>query len=384
MRLITKFFTSIALLMAAAQAHAATSFMGVMSSLLSGEDPTSATTDGGAFFLELEKVASVAQSKFTSAVTDTMYAAGMGIGIGLIPSALAVGGSLALVYFTYQIVMTMGEKSNSSMINALFETCVPFVVAALLIKGYATYMDSFKYFLNILSTVGTDPVAGMTDFYGGALKMIRQAIILGIQNVKAAIGFEPTVMAAIDLLGVILVAIPILFLVVMGIAEVFGILILGPFLHGIAAAFGPIFIAGLVTPWTKTYFGTWLNFLVGAAVVTGVARVGLQIAAGIFANINIDTVASDAPVAAALLLVGVILMAVNTVISQIPGIASAMVPGNLGARSPTSGMIAAGKQAARHNPAATVGKWGTSKLVGGGVRGGARLALRMFRSGAPK
>ena len=371
MRLLFKLFLSVVLLVGTAQAHAqATPFSlwDAAKATFTGATTSTDTSDGGAFFAELERIATIAQSKFTSAVTDTMYGAGMAVGTGLIPTALAIGGSLALLFFMYQILMTMGESSNSSMINALFETAIPFIVAALLIKGYATYMDSFKSFLSVLSSAGTDPVSGMTNFYGGALVLLKESIIMAIKNVSAAQGFGPTVMAIVDLIGVLIIAIPILFFVLVGVAEVFGLMLLGPFLHAIAAAFGPIFIAGLVTPWTKQYFGTWLSFLVGSAVVTGVVRVGLQIASGVFESVNATTLVSDAPVAAALGVVAVMLMAVNSVISQIPGIASAMVPGNIGARSPTQGMIAGGKAAMKSNPVPRAMKGATGKVFGGGTK----------------
>lgn len=363
MRLFVKLFLSIALLVGAAQAHAgpldsalnaiSSAWQYASSAPSPGAVASSATAEAGAFFTNLEGIAVVAAAKFTGTITASMYSAGMGVATGLTSTALKLAGSLALMYMMVTLVMSYGSSSHRPMTEMLFEVSVPCVIAGMLISGFSSHMDSMRHLLNIFASVGTDPVAGMVDFFKGSLTMIKLAIQNVFQNMQAAsLLSSQMVVALADGIAVLLLCIPILFLVVVGLAEVFGLIILGPFLLAIGVAFGPLMIAGMVTPWTRPWFTSWLYFLLGSAMVTGVTRVALMIGSGIFTALGPQSLATPAPAAATLGLGVLMLLAVNGLISQIPGIASAMVPGSIGAKSPTDSMVRQGKQSLGQNQAA--------------------------------
>lgn len=354
----------------------------------------SAAAEAGAFFTNLEGIALVAAGKFTAAVTASMYSSGMAVASGLKTSALSLAGALALMYFFIDLVMNLGKSNSRPLFEMLFEVGVPCMVAGMLINGFPSYMDSFRTLLNIFANVGTDPITGMIDFFASALKMIKIAITNVYTNMKAASILSTQMLAvAADGLAVLLMCIPILFLVVVGLAEVFGLIILGPFLLAIGVAFGPLMIAGMVTPWTRPWFTSWLYFILGSAMVTGVTRVGLMIAGGLFSALNMQSLVTPAPAAATLGLGVVVLLAVNGLIQQIPGIASAMIPGSIGAKSPTDSMVRGGKTAAGTNRTARAlgGKAGRAATapfsVAGEMRkranGNIKAAIDRYKASTP-
>lgn len=335
MRFIAKIVLTLSLLGIAAQANAL-GLTEIWNAVVAPQENKAAAAEVSGFFARIENVATITASRITTVVTDSMYTQGMTVSASFTNAALGIGGSLALMYLFVMVVMNLGTGNNDSMMALMFEVAVPCVVAAMLIQGYPTYMASFQGFLGVLTTTGTDPMANIVDFLRSMLSMISVAISQGYEQVRNFSSLNTLMYAIADLLGVLLIAIPMLFFLLLAIAEIFTLVILGPFMLAIGMAFGPIFIAGLVTPWTRTYFTSWLNFLVAAAMITGVVRVVMQIASTMINSFEAARLVTGAPVAVGLG-VGLILMIVTTsLISQAPQIASALVPGSLGAKSPGS------------------------------------------------
>ncbi|MBK4736076.1 type IV secretion system protein [Noviherbaspirillum pedocola] len=380
MRLFIKLLFTLTVAFAAAQAHASalSTAISIWDTATSGAKLTAAVDstvqDSGAFFSQIEKIATVAATKFTNAATDSMYTSGMGLANGLVATALEIGGALALFYLMVQFVYMLGD-TGGSIKSVLFDVCVPCIVAALLINGFSGYMDMFRGFLDVLSSGGSDPVAGLVGFYTGALRMIEVTFAQGTKAIIAAISagsWSTAAIAVVDWMGGFLIAIAVLFVIVTGLAEVFGLIILGPFLFAIGVAFGPIFIAGLVTPWTRNFFTTWLHFIIASAMVTGVTRVVVQVTSGLFLSLQIDSLATGTPVAATLGLIGLIVLTFNAILGQVPGIAQALVPGSFGARSPTPRMAADLAKTTQpvNNAGGALVKQGVNGLRGsGGSRG---------------
>lgn len=290
---------------------------------------------GGGFFKNIGAVAGQIAAKAGSSVTSGMYSAGLGYAARLTSIALAVGGALALAYFLYSVLEFLSDKKGS-ILNVIFDVAIPAAFVAYLIQNYAGKMDDFNVLLDNFRNIAPDPLNGIITYYGQILTMIGKAVMETIGTLfsrESLLGaFQGKLVGNfLDAFATIIFAIVILFIALSGLAEVLGLVLLGPFLFAVGIAFGPIMIASLVTPWTKDYFGKWLGFIVGTAVLTGVVGISIAIASTVLSNLNISTFTADVPISVTLAASAIMIMAVNSIIAQAPSIASAMVPGSIGA-----------------------------------------------------
>lgn len=317
----------------------------------------------GAFFTGLEHIATQVASRVNSGVNSGLFEQGLTIGMGLKTTALSFGGALALVYLLFEAFKSFSGKGDPLM-NVLMDIGLPVMVAAVLINNYDTHMRNFALFLNEIASHGGNPIQGVVTFFSSALGMIGSALNQAISNFFKMNSFYQMLGATLDLLAVVLFCIPMIYIVIAGLAEIAAVILLGPFLFAVGAAFGPIFIVTIVTPWTKDYFGKWLGFLVGSAMVTGVTGVAIQIASTVFSNMHFNDLTSPGePVALSLGIGAILLMSVNSILGQIPGIASALVPGTIGVRSDSSAIRQATQSVMDKNKRAAGGVMGTGKLT---------------------
>jgi hypothetical protein len=308
------------------------------------------TKPPGSFFSNMTKAASIMKDKTDSVLTAGLLNAGFKSAQAINKWALTLGGSLALIYLIVESIGLLSGR-NSSGIQVLFDVGLPVVLCSYLLLNYDMLMHEFAGkdgFLGYIRSLGGDPIASITNMYGSIFDMVTRAISQSCESfLKTVSVFKmgTTFLAFFDALITILFALGIVVLCLTGLTELIGLVLLGPFLGAIAIAFGPLFIAGLVTPWTREYFSKWLGFLVASAVLTGVLGVCTTIVSTLFTSFTFGTYASaEAPVAAHMLLVVVIIMSINSLVQQAPQIASAMVPGSLGA---SKGAGAAVREAAR-------------------------------------
>lgn len=333
-------------------------------------------SESAGFFKNMGGVAKQIALQFSKDVQSSLTAAGMGFASKTIAPALALAGSLALMYLMYEVVQFMG--SGGSFLNRLFDVGVPAGIAALLISNYAANIAMFEEVLNLFRSIAGSPASSVMNFYSSILTMISTAISTSFDNFLTTVELTEAltnpgsiIPAALDALATVIFAIFILFIVFSSIAEILGLLLLGHFLYAVGLAFGPLMIAGIVTPWTREYLGKWVGFIVGSAVLSGVLAVVISIAITMFGTLGISIYAEGQPTAASLAIVAVMLMAVNNLINQAPAIASALVPGSIGAR--TAG-------GAGFNSASGKAAKGTAKTVTK-TAGLARTAIDKMRAG---
>lgn len=290
-----------------------------------------ADDSSGKFFQDISKVASQIVKKSTSGVTDGLYTAGMSYAGKMVPMALGLGGSLALCYLFVQMIKMMSGRGGN-VVEIVFDIGIPIAIAAALINGYPERMGQLNSFLDLIRNVAPDPVSGIANFYGQVLTLIEKSVTAAVSVMHATSIWDdsfPTKL--LDVFATLVFSIVIIFIVLSGLAEVLGLILLGPFLFAVGVAFGPVFIATIVVPWTRDYFGKWIGFVIGAALLTGVIGVVIGIAATCLGNLNIMGYATDAPISITLATSGIMIMAVNSLIAQAPAIASAMIPGTIGA-----------------------------------------------------
>jgi len=322
--------------------------------------PPAAENIGGGFFNNLYGAANQIKEKASAGVFDTLFNAGLAFARPTVTWALAAAGSLMLVYLMAETLQFMSGR-NGSITQLLFDVSLPAALAAYLILNYENLIMQFagsSGFLGQIRNIGGDATLTVMDMIGAVLKLISDAISQSWSGLTKAFSVGPNVIGAIlggvaDVLGTILFSLVIIALCFSSLAEILGLLLLGPFLCAVGVAFGPIFCASLVTPWTRDYFGKWVGFVVGTAVLTGVLAICISIATSLFATFNFASVAGESsPNATTLLIAAIMLMSVNSLISQAPSIASALVPGSIGASRGSAASIHQGWQTTKGKAAA--------------------------------
>jgi type IV secretory pathway VirB6-like protein len=309
-------------------------FLSIGNARAEGDDGT------GSFFKNIGKTAEQVVKRSTPGVTKGLYAAGMGFAAKLTPMALSFGGAIALAYLMFQMIKVIGGQGGS-FVDIFFDLAIPLVIAAALINSYESKMGQFNTFLDIIRNVAPDPVAGISRFYGEVLTMIEKSIKASITLMReTSIWSDSFPSKFIDVLATLIFSMVIVFIVFSGLAEILGLILMGPFLFAVGVAFGPMFVATLVVPWTRDYFGKWLGFIIGAALVTGVVGVVIGIAATCLESLNISAYATDVPISITLATSGIMIMAVNSLIAQAPTIASALIPGSIGASKGSGSAVA--------------------------------------------
>ena len=318
-----------------------------------------------------------------------MTAAALGMASNLTPIALKLGGALMSVYLMFELIQFWAGR-NPSIVQVLFDVTIPAIIAALLINDYASKIGMLENMLDVFRNVGgtTNSLDNVFNMYKSVMAGVGKAFwgVLGNHGNFLDMIVHPGQAAAavIDALACILFLLMILYFVATGAAEVFGLLLLGPFLHAVGVAFGPLLLCGLITPWTINYFKTWIGFLVISAGLTGVLNVILTIAATMISSVGLDVAATGGEYGSAvsLMITTLLLMTVNSMISQAPGITSALLPGQIGARATgaaqtQAAMRSAGaqKQGVKNTMKSAGGiyKGAMNKLKGGG-KGGATPA----------
>ncbi len=200
----------------------------------------------GGFFSQLGKIGGALSNRLNNLSTDQFTQTGMGYAGALTTPALMIAGSLSLIYLLFEAVQYMANRS-------------PAILAAALISNYSSRMSEFNALLDILRNIGGSP-AGIIDnvvkLYSSVLELVSTCITnafkaVGSEALSAitSLGAKSNVMLSlVDLIVTILFALLIVALVLLGLAEIVGLLLMGPFLFAVGVAFGPIFLAGLVTP----------------------------------------------------------------------------------------------------------------------------------------
>jgi len=278
-------------------------------------------------------------------LSTTLFNGGLEIGKATLMWAKGLAASLAILYFVVEGI-SFATGKNPSLKSSVVEIGVPVAFCAFLLLNYEKLIADFcgqNGLLSYVRMVGGNPADGVMKFYGQIMTTVVSAIgDAGTTYVKTWSIAAPldTATALVDLLVTIIFALGVALVALMGLAETLGLILVGPFLTAVGVALGPVFIACIVTPWTREYFGKWIGFVVSASLLTGVIGICVRIATGLFGTFNFERYAGAAdPTAMTMLLALIILATVNSLIAQSPAIASALVPGSIGASKGGGGHI---------------------------------------------
>ena len=332
--------------------------------------------DAGGFFESMDGAVRAVGKKAGSNLTETMKATGYSIATKLNSPALMIAGGLGLIYLLYEVMQFLSGRTKS-MLVVIFDVGIPCVFAAAFITAYPTLLPKFEGVLDVFRTLGTDGPGGTTPFdgilnvYGSVFAHISSAIKSAFgENLKFAnLVTKPSkfMVQVVDLLITVLFCLAIVVILLTGIAEALGLLLIGPFLFSVGVAFGPVMIAGLVTPWTRDYFTKWVQFLVISAGLQGVINVIFTIAYKLMQTVGVSQNTGEAT-AVGLVIVAILLLTINSMVSQAPSITSALFPGHIGvAKSSSAGMKDAVSKGAN---VLKKGGQGTGNAVANTLKGG--------------
>jgi hypothetical protein len=341
----------------------------------------------GSFFENMDGAVREVGRKAGRDLGKTLATSGYTVAATMSTVALGIAGALGVVYLLYEVMQFLSGRTKS-MLQVLFDVGIPCIFAAAFITQYAKLLPMFEGFLDVfrnlagnLSGGSEDPFNGILNVYtsviGKITDAIKTAFTTNAANVFSMVAPSKIMVSVIDLLVTILFSLAILVLLLIGVAEVLGLLLIGPFLFAVGVAFGPIMIAGLVTPWTRDYFTKWLQFLVISAGLTGVINVIFTIAKQLMDTVQVGAPTNGEPTSVSLIITAILILTINSMISQAPSIASALFPGHVGV-SKSSGAAVAGaaKKAAGGMKNGFKGARGT---VNGGING-AHAAVRFAKS----
>ncbi|MCU6502327.1 type IV secretion system protein [Rugamonas sp. A1-17] len=321
----------------------------------------------GGMFLGLTGIIKQLSGKSAGSLADTLFGKGLEVARKSVVWAKGLGASLALLYFVVEGIAFMTGK-NSSLKASMVEVAVPVAFCSYLLFHYDTLIAEFCGQHGLLSYVremGGDPVDGFLTFYGQILSAVVKSIGNAGTNYLSTWSIAhplDTVTALAELIITILFSLGVAIVALMGLAEMLGLVLIGPFLTAIGVALGPIFIACIVTPWTREYFTRWIGFVVSASLLTAIIGICINIAISLFDFYHFDRYTNqDEPTAMTMLLLLIILTTVNSLISQAPGIASALVPGSTGASKGGGGGLAGAGKALAKRAGNTAG--GVKKLI---------------------
>lgn len=358
-------------------------------------DPAPAPpVEAGSFFAQMDGAVREVGRKAGRDLGATLATSGYSVAATISNTALGIAGALGLMYLLYEVLQFLSGRTKS-MLQVLFDVGIPCLFAAAFITQYARLLPMFEGFLDVFRNLAGNASGGAGDPFSGILNVYTTVIGKVTEAVQAAFvatgkavalidGPTKIMVSLIDLLLTVLFALAILVLLLIGVAEVLGLLLIGPFLFAVGVAFGPIMIAGLVTPWTRDYFTKWLQFLVISAGLTGVINVIFTIAKQLMDTVQVGTATTGAPTAVGLVIIAILILTINSMISQAPSIASALFPGHVGvSKSSGAAVVSAAKKAPVGLKNSFKGARGTMNGVIGAGQKGVRFAKSRM-SGAGK
>jgi hypothetical protein len=359
----------------------------------SAADPTPAPVpiEAGGFFTKMDGAVRAVGQRAGRDLGKAMASSGYSIAATLNQTALGVAGALGLMYLLYEVMQFLSGRTKS-MLQVLFDVGIPCIFAAAFITQYAKLLPMFEGLLDVFRNLGThvdggasDPFTGILDVYTSIIARVTETVLTAFKNSAKSISVAnyfslsfPFALSLIDLLVTILFALAILVLLLIGVAEVLGLLLIGPFLFAVGVAFGPIMIAGLVTPWTRDYFTKWLQFLVISAALTGVINVIFSIAKQLLDKVTVGMNTGE-PTAVSLVILAILVLTINSMISQAPSIASALLPGHIGVSKSSAGAVGTIAKGARN---AMKGGKKAAGATGGGAAQGIKQSARFAKKTA--
>lgn len=284
---------------------------------------------GGVLMNIRASLADIVGNIFGRQFTDNLRAQAQGMANLMVPAALWLAGTLAIITLVWRVLLAMSNRQSA--ISAATEVVIFSSIAALLITNFQLVVDQvWNVAMVALVGVGLDIGEAFTDFLTAFVHPLGAVFNKWFIDTKGHQMFSGTwILSSIDMLGALLMIVAIVILMFMSIANIVGVFIMGPVFFSVGIIFAPFMIATIVSDWTRKWFDQWFNFMVGAAflTVTAVAVLKLLTLTLRGAAASLSGGSSILAMLSILLLVA----GINKLFSAVPAITDAIFPGRTGA-----------------------------------------------------
>lgn len=263
-------------------------------------------------------------SILTQSILDQFAAGATGIANRLKGTARVVAGSLALIALFWGVLMAFINKKPP--VNALVEVAIFGGLSALMIENFVWVSDGARSYASEIMNNGT--IASKAGEFMKALFLSFGAIITKVLN---SVGGLSSILDIGDaLIAFVAVCVAIIF-GFLSLVTLIGLALQGPFALGIGIAISPLIAATIANPYTRRWFDQWLNFMIGAAFLTALIWVGLDLLMTPIVNI-MNTVASgdQASLAGSAIQAAILMFFASKMMGAVPNIADALFPGRTG------------------------------------------------------
>lgn len=294
--------------------------------------------------------------------------------INVIGLAKALAGVIGLLTIIWEAMMNM--KDDKPVANGLIETVIYTALILFLLQTYPTIVGDFTYLgLQVLTTatgagdIGVIVTQFITGFIGKIFTMIA-----GVWH-----GFTLATLTSIpDAIFAALCSVAALIFAIMALVQIIEVALIGPVIFALGIVLGPLFIACLISSWTRSWFQSWINFMVNAACITAILGIVVTLVYKVAVQGNdLLTPGASNYLSSDALATALLAYIFGKIFSAVPGYADALLPGRTGAGGGKNSQVAEkfGKQiVAGIKSSAAVGK-----SVAAGAAAGAAKAIGFGR-----
>jgi len=287
------------------------------------------------------------------------------------PLALGIAGALALINLMWIAVDHLILKGHRDLIlpPIIYSVAVAALVATMLknydlLTGYGTSL--FLEISNLVVPGGSGAQTKAVGSMGSQLTNITMAALKAAFESIGALGhgwsLGGLIMTIVDLVFTLIIGLFCMVIAILMFVSVVSSLFTGTIMAGVAIALGPLFIATLVCDFTKPFFDRWFGFFCSALFIKVIVMTMLSLLLGMLQVGNLVAGSTNNGMGfswdnayslntngtgyafGTLLTLAVALWIMKQLMDQAPEIASALMPGGLGAK--VKGAIGPAAQAA--------------------------------------
>jgi type IV secretion system protein TrbL len=244
---------------------------------------------------------------------------------GLQGSATTLAGVLALISLLWGVLMAYINKKPP--VNALIEAVLFGSLAALMIKNFVWVGDGARELAKQVMANGSLSSAGL-DYLGKIFGLLGALLMEVWRSLTTWDGILDLFRSG-GIITIFALAIAIVFAFI-GFVSLIGVALAGPFAFGIGLAISPMVAATIANPYTRRWFDQWLNFMVGAAFLSALVWIALELLGAPLVAIMVE-ISNQKPSAGSAVQAAILMYFSSKMIQAVPSIADSLFPGRTGA-----------------------------------------------------
>lgn len=300
----------------------------------------------------------------------TFIASGLTMSTGLKTTALTLAGGLTLVAIAWTVIKGMVSKDEIGATLAIHLAVG--IVVAMLINQYAQVVGFFVWIEeSALTAVGNSPWSALAGLFSGVLKSIVAGFKM-VGDTYSCLGIMSSGLfaALADALLAMIIYFAALVLLLYAIVELLTVVVVAPVIAGIGVAFGPLLIAALANEWSRSWFVTWVKFLLSALMIWVVLTATLQLLTTSFLSVSQQWFGdAKGTLSGQALGMAILMVCVGKIFSAVPAITDGLMGAKTGASAANVGGrgFAAAATAALATTAAALGATRSGVSAAGGA-----------------